>query len=513
MTMVRKRSLSGALLLCFLLIARPASGLEKTVELGKESLWAGVQSMEGVQPVEGRWGFQDLVLGSGAYTPDASTEMLLHFDAPAAADATGAYTVSGTGPSIQTAVSAVGGASAAFTGSRQGVRFQAPPNGMFAVGSVWGDFTIEFWLYPAALSEGETIMSWTGSARQDAGKAGAPAGQLLGQSFRCFIRDRRMVWDFQNLFALPGGTPWIPVRLTGTRQLLPRAWHHHLLRFNAREGLLEYSLDGTPEAIMHVTDTGSETGSIAVPTVGLAYAGPLLLGQGFTGFLDEMRISRRFVDDAVLTRFLGKTGTVTSRIIDLGFSSTRIARIEAVTSTPSDTAVQFFYQVADVWKGKKLLGSDTDWIPFTPGTDFKDALSARYIQLRVELFPDGTRTQTPHLSSLKVVYEPNPPPAPPAGLVATAGNGKVTLTWRKVNDLDVKGYMVYYGSAPHNFLGTGAQQGDSPLDAGASTTIEIDGLENGSLYYFAVTAYDTSTPQQQSGFSPEVSVRPSRIYK
>jgi hypothetical protein len=97
--------------------------------------------------------------------------------------------------------------------------------------------------------------------------------------------------------------------------------------------------------------------------------------------------------------------------------------------------------------------------------------------------------------------------------VATPGNGKVTLTWRKVNDLSVKGYLVYYGSSPRNYLGTGATQGDSPLDAGSATTIEIDGLDNGSLYYFAVTAYDTSTPRQQSEFGAEVSARPSRIYK
>lgn len=140
-------------------------------------------------------------------------------------------------------------------------------------------------------------------------------------------------------------------------------------------------------------------------------------------------------------------------------------------------------------------------------------MKARYIQLRVELFPDGTRTRSPRVSDLTVVFEPNPPPAPPAGLMATAGNGKVTLTWRKVNDLDLKGYEVYYGSAPHNYLGTGATQGDSPIDAGSATTIEIDGLENGSLYYFAVAAYDTSEPRQLSEFSPEVSARPSRIYK
>ena len=379
---------------------------------------------------------------------------------------------------------------------------------MFSAGAAWGDFAIEFWLYPANLADGENVLSWNGS---DHG-ASAQDTTLVPQGIACFIRDRRLVWDFTNVFKLPGAGR-LPARLTSTRQLLPRSWHHHLLRFNSREGLLEYLVDGTPEAIAHVTDTGRETGSIAVPQLGTAYAGPLVLGAGFTGFMDELRISRRAVNDPVLSRFLGKTGTVTTRIIDLGYSSTRIARIETVTAIPADSGIEFSYQAADTWGGRKSLKSDTDWVPFVPGTDFGDTLKARYIQLRAELYPDGTRTRSPRLSSLRVVYEQNLPPAPPAGLVATAGNGKVTLTWRKVNDLNLKGYLVFYGTSPHNYLGTGAAQGDSPIDAGATTTLEIGGLENGSLYYFAVAAYDTSDPRQQSEFSAEISARPSRMYK
>jgi hypothetical protein len=277
--------------------------------------------------------------------------------------------------------------------------------------------------------------------------------------------------------------------------------------------LLVYVLDEVPEAIAHVTDTGGETGSVAVPEVGSAFSGPLVLGAGFTGLMDELRISRRAVEDPVISRFLGRTGTATSGIINLGYTATRIARIESVGSTPSDSGMEFSYQAADTWGGKKSLKSATEWVPFVPGTDFGESLKARYIQLRVELYPDGTRTKSPLLSSLRVVYEPNLPPAAPAGLVATPGNGKVTLTWRTVNDLNVKGYLVFYGTSPHNYLGTGSARGDSPIDAGASTTLQIDGLENGSLYYFAVAAYDTSDPRQQSEFSAEISARPSRMYK
>ena len=146
-----------------------------------------------------------------------------------------------------------------------------------------------------------------------------------------------------------------------------------------------------------------------------------MLGAGFTGFMDELRISRRAVDDPVLSRFLGKTGTATTRIIDLGYSSTRIARIESVTTTPGDSGIEFSYQARRHVGRQEVAEKRHDWIPFVPGTDFGESLKARYIQVRVELYPDGTRTNLPRLSSLTVIYEPNLPPAPPAGLACHAG--------------------------------------------------------------------------------------------
>ncbi len=211
-------------------------------------------------------------------------------------------------------------------------------------------------------------------------------------------------------------------------------------------------------------------------------------------------------------RYRDTTGTAVSRVLDLGFSSTRILRIEAVATSPADASIEYFYQISDTWDGRPLLGSDTSWIAFAPPGDFKSPVQGRFIQLRVELYPDGTRTQSPRVSDLTVVYQPNLPPAFPAGLKASPGNGSVTLSWQAVNDIDVKGYSVYYGTAPHNYLGTGAAEGDSPVDAGSATSLKITGLENGRLYYFSVVAYDTSQPPQRSDFAAEVSARPSRIY-
>jgi hypothetical protein len=510
MVLNRVRTIS---LLAGLLCAVSAHCLEQSLELGKDQLWHDMASLDGVIAVPGRWGFQDLTLAPGGYRPDADTELLLHFDRASDGDATGAWRVASpagaaageTAPLILEAAACIGAGGAAFQSRGDGLVLAGPTGGLFAPGSTWGDFTIEFWLHPAVLANGETVLSWEGGVRE--------GGGVAAQALRAFIRDRRLVWEARDLFALPNGRR-LSFTLTGIRQLLPRTWHHHLLRFDSRIGLLEYALDGEVEAVVHTTDTGSERGSVAVPSVGTAAPGPLLVASKYTGFLDELRISRRFVDPPSLQRFAGRAATAVSGIIDLRHAATRLVRIETVQSTPADSAVFSYYRLTDVLgrPATASSGPEAGWIPFAPGAPMPETARGRYLQVMVELFPDGERTVAPSLSSIRIVYEPNLPPLAPAGVAATPGNGKVTLSWRRVDDPEVKGYEVYYGSSPGSYFGEGAAQGASPLDVGDVTQVEITGLENGALYYFAVSAYDGSAPRERSPFSTEVGARPSRIY-
>jgi hypothetical protein len=501
-------------LLAGLLCAVHAPGLEQSLELGRDQLWREMGGYEGVVSVPGRWGFQDLTLAPGAYRPDGDTELLLHFDRTSEGDATGAwrYASSSTaspsaaaGPLIAEAAAAIGTGGAVFQSRGDGVALTGPSGSLFSPGSVWGDFTIEFWLHPATLANGETVLSWEGGVREDGGVA--------AQALRAVIRDRRLVWEARDLFTLPGGKR-LTFTVTGIRQLLPRAWHHHLLRFDSRLGILEYALDGEVEAVIHTTDTGREKGSVAVPMIGSALPGPLTVGAKYTGFLDELRVSRRFVEAPSLARFPGRTGTAVSRLLDLGHPATRVVRIETVQSTPSDSAVFGYYRLSDALgrPASASSGAEAGWIPFAPGAGLPDTARGRWLQVMVELFPDGTRKLAPSLSSIRIVYEPHLAPLAPAGVTATPGNGKITVSWRRVDDPELKGYEVYYGFSPGSYFGEGAAQGASPLDAGNVTQLEITGLENGTLYYFAVAAYDGAEPRQRSVFSAEVGARPSRIH-
>jgi hypothetical protein len=505
MVLKRVRTIS---LLAGLLCAARAPGLEQSLELGRDQLWRDMGSYEGVVSVPGRWGLQDLTLAQGAYQPDKDTELLLHFDRASEGDATGAWRFWGPGqggPMVAGAAAAIGAGGAAFQSPDDGVALMGPAGSLLSPGSVWGDFTIEFWLHPAALVNDETVLSWEGGVRE--------GGGVASQALRAVIRDRRLVWEARDLFTLPGGRR-LSFTLTGIRQLLPRTWHHHLLRFDSRLGLLEYALDGEVEAVVHTTDTGREKGSVAVPVIGPALAGPLVVGMDYTGFLDELRVSRRFVEAPSLVRFPGRTGIAVSRLLDLGHPATRIVRIETVQSTPSDSAIFCSYRLSDALgrAATASSGPEAGWIPFAPGAGLPETARGRYLQVMVELFPDGKRTQAPTLSSIRIVYEPHLAPLAPAGLTAAPANGKISLSWRRVDDPEVKGYEVYYGLSPGSYFGEGAAQGASPLDAGNVTQMEITGLENGTLYYFSVVAYDGSEPRQRSVFSAEVGARPSRIH-
>lgn len=85
-------------------------------------------------------------------------------------------------------------------------------------------------------------------------------------------------------------------------------------------------------------------------------------------------------------------------------------------------------------------------------------------------------------------------------LCATAQAADVTLQWDSNSEADLAGYRVYYGTAPMTYI----QPKGSGLDAGLQTTYTVTGLTKGPTYYFAVTAYDSETPQNESDYSNEV---------
>ena len=77
---------------------------------------------------------------------------------------------------------------------------------------------------------------------------------------------------------------------------------------------------------------------------------------------------------------------------------------------------------------------------------------------------------------------------------STAQAKSVTLAWDANSEPDVIGYRVYYsiGTAGPPYSGTGAAEGDSPVDAGPNTTITLTNLPDDQNIYFSSTAYNST---------------------
>ena len=77
------------------------------------------------------------------------------------------------------------------------------------------------------------------------------------------------------------------------------------------------------------------------------------------------------------------------------------------------------------------------------------------------------------------------------------GNGSITLAWDPNLEPDVAGYVVYFGAASGKYT--------NRVDVGNVTTYTVTGLAEGTDYFFAVTAYNSS--RLESDYSNEISYR------
>jgi hypothetical protein len=416
------------------------------------------------------------------------------------------------------------------------------PDALLYTNREFRDFSLEFWLYPRNMENGEQILTWT-STRITAWN------EAVIQRIQCVAVQNRLQWTFLDFFSAPDDRRRLTFSPRGATPVTPQTWSHHLLRFDADTGLLEYLVDGNPEAVLYVTATGHEGGDVYTPMAG--EGGKLVLGGRFAGLMDEFRLYGSFQERSQLKKYLGQSGRIETRVLDLGVGRNRVLRIdalggrtsnagrfrgpdsrdaanraviltggaEAIFVAPSseyagsgqfnfadDSAIRFFFRISD----SPYLRNEADWQPVRPGTELAGIFQGRFIQLAAEFYPSGDGETTPYLEELRIIYAPDDPPNPPALVSAIARDGAVDLYWRASPSQDVEGYMVYYGTSRGEFFGDDAVLGPSPINVGKRTAIHIDGLKNGVLYYFAIASYDRFTPLHMGEFSREVTARPLR---
>lgn len=522
---------------------------EKTLAIGAGSTWQAAEVREGITEISSVRPYPVLALSSSrAEGPHGSTlpDLVLSFDEGGAAlfaDQAGHYQVlvsetalaAGNLSAADRSLARAGNGAIFFSmegfGEPLSRGFGIPgpltliplEDALFAPGRVIRDFSIEFWLYPLNVENGEEIFSWT-AAREE------PGGNYTVQRIQCTVSRNRLQWAFTDFFSIPGENRRVALSLDSISPVLPRAWSHHLIRFDSATGLLEYQMNGRLEAVSYATSSGREGGGVYTPVAGRE--GSLILGGRFTGLLDEVRIHGRFLEEVLLAKYPSGGGWMETRPLDLGEGQNTILKVDAFGGRISrggnsggvpgltlneytengsfrfadESAVQFFIRASDA-----PYRDPGEWQPFIPGREIAGEPRGRFIQLGAAFYPSGDGETTPYLEELRILYQPDLPPLPPTLVTAIPRDGGVSLSWKGSPDTDVTGYLVYYGLSGGEYFGDEAIPGASPIDAGKRTSILIDGLRNGTLYYFAVAAYDRVSPLRPGMFSREVSARPLRM--
>ncbi|MCX7654897.1 MAG: fibronectin type III domain-containing protein [Treponemataceae bacterium] len=534
-------ALSGGLVVSFFLIFPLAEAQQYPVlRLGGKEGWTRVQEWRGVrEEIRGGASFLVLSSGSGEALLPASVDLALSFDDANPSryrDRQGHYDL------VVSSSVLTGGSSHAWRGagavifgaleepqenlgkdsnalqetvttgplnSSVGIRVVPRQDALFKGPRRIQDFSIEFWMYPYTMENGQQILDWSGIHQR-------PDGKQVFQRIRCQVTRNRLEWIFQDFFVSPDERQGSTVYLRGLTIPLPKSWSHHLIRYEAKTGLLEYLVNGQIEGVTYTTSTGREGGILYAPLVGRG--GEFILGQRYTGALDEMYIHSTYVEQPLLSRLPPVAGYVVSRPFDLGATNSRLVRIEATASPKiedrrvSSSAwlapeIRLYVRMLDV----PLEMGEKGWIPIYPGVPLGSEIPrGRYVQIRAEFYASSDGTQSPSLQEVRLFYEPDRPPPPPSQLVAIPRNGAVELRWKPSADTDVAGYVVYYGMASGEYFGTDAVQGPSPIRLGLETSVVIEGLQNGRVYYFAVAAYDNAQQPHEGELSREVAVRPGR---
>ena len=521
---------------------------EKKIFLGGASSWDSALIRQGICESSGIRPHSALVLTAGA-AGAAAVDLALSFDEGNPGlfrDAAVHYQIRTT-PALEAAGrqwARAGSGAALFSGAhRNGDPLLiecASADALFAPGSRFTDFSLELWLHPFQLENGEQILTWTSSLPQD--------GQFLTQYISCVAEKNRLKWTFFNFFASAGRTGFVDVELSGDMPVVPKTWSHHIVRFDSATGMIEYVVDGGIQAIAYATVSGREAGTppiikrtsgepvqakfqgaagshaadVYTPVIG--QRGVFSLGSRYTGLIDEFRIYRTFLHQPALDKFPAP-GRMETRVIDLGAENSEVYQVDARGGRTSlhsargslefrengrfrfsdDSEIQFFIRTAEY----PYLWGDSPWLAFTPGMPVN--ARGRYAQIAADFYPSANGDSSPYLEELRISYIPVEAPLPPTSVHAVAADGSVQLRWKSSPVIETDGYLVYYGTKKGEYYGTGAIPGTSPIDAGKQNNLRIDGLKNGVLYYFCVAAYKAGqdSPILHIGeFSRELTARP-----
>lgn len=392
------------------------------------------------------------------------------------------YSLIRNAPTLSQAQSRSGTSAGAFYGENP-LQLQPGAGALFNLPA--GDFSIDFWVFPTRLAEGEELFSY---------KADIAAGnRLIQQLAVCAFENGRISWRFENIFYNAEGQS-VSVSLRSGSVLKGR-WRRHTLRFKNDLGLLEILDDGVVAAVAYANRAGRETSELFEPRWQLGQNQTVQIGS-FAGYLDDFNVFSRYVPQLQGGRFAA-LGQMVTPPIDL--KGTRFKSAKIVGDAPESSSFRTYVRFGS--SRPALEEGSLPWRPYEPGSLYTGD-TARFVQFKIEFYAGPLESSSPSLQDFIIVREILPPPPAPLPVSFSREANGVMVRWQPLLAAGIKGYKLYFGEESGDYFGLSAA-GSSPIDVGEATELFIEGLKPGKLYYFSLTAYDGGPVPQESAFAPE----------
>lgn len=418
-----------------------------------------------------------------------------------------------------------------------------------------GSFTIEFRIRCNPSSTGGIIFSRTGYF----------SGEKNG--IEVSLRDNRIVTELFNIFKSQYYKS-TTISLRKNKKLRPGTWYHYCMSFNRLSGKLATYINGAEQEVRYVTETGEPDEGVFSPSFGTVNkdgsmqcpdSPTIHIGRGFSGMLDEFRISyipfealkkkstlayrKHHPVDKIGRIPLNIEGVVTSSVHAFKTTGTMVTEFTWGETLPQSTYIWCEFRTSDTLFSDNSF--DPKWIKIQNGQKniyrLQDAsgtpLRGKYYQWRFHLIssPDGKRA--PSLKDISLKYRLDTAPLSPIQIIlVSSAHNSVTLKWKKNLEQDILGYRIYYGTRPGRYDGIishiDGKEITHTLNTGSDMQITITNdiinqnherdtrqilsyplLNANVLYYFSISAYDNYKPgsphNHESSLSKPVTARVS----